>query len=391
MVSTLFSGYDLRGVHLKNRVVASPMWQYIGESGRPVDRHLVNLGRLAEGGAGLVIQEGTLIERRGCGTVGDIGIWSDEHVPGLRRLADVIRQGGSVPGIQLMHSGRKARQKTPFQGRGVLERSSAIADWDAWEPIAPSAIAVAPSYPVPRAMTLADIVEVQAAWAAAARRSHEAGYDLIDVHGGHGYLIAQFLSTASNQRGDAYGGSFANRIRFLMEAVEGIRSEWPADKPLVVRLSAVDLGWSLDDSVALARELRLAGVDMIDCSSGGLGGSPLTAGAQAGLGYQVPYAMHIREHAGIPTMAVGLIVQAEQAEQIVALGQADLVALARELIHNPNWPIDAAQKLGADPNFAVAGERAGFWLRRRSATVPGLQASTFGQPPASNPSSLKST
>ncbi|WPB58371.1 AMP-binding protein [Xylophilus sp. GOD-11R] len=381
MTSALFSGFDLRGLHLNNRVVASPMWQYIGEHGRPVDRHLVNLGRLAEGGAGLVIQEGTLIERRGCGTTGDIGIWSDEQVPGLRRLAEVIRAGGSVPAIQLMHSGRKARQKPPHLGRGPLERSDAIADWDEWEPVAPSAIAVSPGFPVPRAMDLADIATVLDAWAAAARRAREAGYEAIDLHGGHGYLIAQFLSPVANQRTDAYGGDFAHRIRFLMETVEAIRSEWPADKPLLLRLSTVDHGWSLDDSVALARLLHPAGVDLIDCSSGGIGGSPLTAGAQAAPGYQVPYAAHIRRHAGMPTMAVGLIVQARQAEAIVADGHADLVALGRELIHNPHWPIDAAQKLGADPHFAVAGDRAGFWLRRRAATVPGLRASTFTDAP----------
>ncbi|MDM0072662.1 NADH:flavin oxidoreductase/NADH oxidase [Variovorax sp. J31P207] len=380
MESTLFSGYALREVQLKNRVVASPMWQYIGREGRPVDRHLVNLGRLAEGGAGLVIQEGTLIERRGCGTVGDIGIWSDEQVPGLKRLADVVREGGSVPGIQLMHAGRKARQKSPFQGRGPLERSDAIPDWDAWEPIGPSAIAFAPGYPVPRAMEVADIATVLSAWKSAARRARDAGYEVMNLHGGHGYLVQQFLSEASNQRADAYGGSFVNRIRFLMEAVEAIRSEWPQGKPLIVRLSAVDQGWTLDESVALARTLRTAGVDMIDCSSGGLSGSPLTAGAKAAYGYQVPYAAHIREHAQIPTMAVGLIVHAHQAEQIVATGAADLVALARELIHNPHWPIDAAQKLGVDPEFGVAGERAGFWLRRRSATVPGLRPSTFAEP-----------
>ncbi|CAN5222548.1 NADH:flavin oxidoreductase/NADH oxidase [soil metagenome] len=375
--SPLFSPFRLRGVELSNRIVASPMWQYVGERGHPTDWHLMNLGRLAEGGVGLVIQEGTLIERRGCGTLGDIGIWDDAFVPGLTRLCSVIRANGSVPGIQIMHAGRKARQKSPFEGRGPLEPER-IDDEAAWELIAPSAIAVADGYPVPRAMTLADIETVQRAWVDAARRADQAGHEVLNIHGGHGYLIAQFLSELSNLRDDAYGGSTTARMRFVIEAIEGIRTVWPDHKPIMMRLSVVDNGWTLDDSVTLVKQLQKAGVDMIDCSSGGITGSPLTAGAKAFQGYQVPYAAHLRAETGMPTMAVGLIVQPAYAEQIVKDGSADLVAIARELIYNPNWPIDAAQKLGVDPTFTAARDRARFWLERRAASVPGLKPSTFG-------------
>jgi 2,4-dienoyl-CoA reductase-like NADH-dependent reductase (Old Yellow Enzyme family) len=375
--SILFSEFELRSIKLKNRVVASPMWQYVAEKGHPVDWHLMNLGRLAEGGAALVIQEGTLIERRGCGTVGDLAIWDDAYLPGLKKLSSIIRTNGSVPGIQIMHCGRKARQRTPFQTRGALERTPDIEDWDQWEVIAPSAIPVDSAYPTPRAMTLGDIATVQEAWVSAARRARDANYDVLNIHGAHGYLIHQFMLEVSNTRTDGYGGSFNNRIRFVVEAVEGIRTVWPEDKPIIMRLSVVDQGWALEDSVALVAALRKAGVDMIDCSSGGIAGSPLAAGQKATYGYQVPYAAYLRKETGVPTMAVGLIVHAAQAESIVAGGSADLVAIARELIYNPNWPIDAAQKLGADPSFSVARERARFWLERRAATVPGFKASTF--------------
>ncbi|MEJ1968404.1 MAG: NADH:flavin oxidoreductase/NADH oxidase [Rhizomicrobium sp.] len=268
--SNLFSHYQLRGVQLKNRIMVSPMWQYVGEQGNPTDWHLMNLGRLAEGGAGLVFQEGTTIERRGCGTLGDLGIWDELFVPGLTRLASTIRSNGAVPGVQLMHAGRKARQKPPFEGRGPLERSPKITDWDEWDVIAPSAIAVSEHAPVPREMQGADIVAVQQAWVAAARRAAQAGYDVLNIHGAHGYLVHQFPSEISNRRTDSYGGSFNNRVRFLIEAVEGIRTVWPDAKPLMLRLSVVDHGWPIEESVRLVNELKLAGVDMIDCSSGGL-------------------------------------------------------------------------------------------------------------------------
>ncbi|MGE0827775.1 MAG: NADH:flavin oxidoreductase/NADH oxidase [Hyphomonadaceae bacterium] len=375
----LFSPYELRGVRLKNRVMVSPMWQYAGVNGHSTDWHLMNLGRLAVGGAGLVFREGTTIERRACGTRGDLGIWDDVFLPGLKRLAAIIRDNGAAPGIQLMHAGRKARQKPPFEGRGPLEHTPDIADWDAWDVIAPSAIAVAEGFPVPRAMTIADITAVQQAWIDGARRAREAGHDVLNIHGAHGYLAHQFLCPLTNQRTDGYGGSFANRIRFLIEAVEGVRTVWPDDKPIMVRLSVIDKEWPIEDSVALVKELARVGVDMIDCSSGGISGSPLPAGVKATYGYQVHLAAHIKRETGVPTAAVGLIVHADQAEGILAEGAADLVAIGRELIMNPNWPIDAAQKLGVDPDWNVASGATRFWLERRAASVPDLKPSTFGR------------
>lgn len=375
----LFSPLRLRGVELKNRIVASPMWQYAAEDGLPVDWHLVQLGRLAAGGAGLVFQEGTGVERRGCGTTGDLGLWDDRFIEPLKRLVAQVRANGAVPGIQLMHAGRKARQRRPWEGAGSMAPDeAAVADWEAWDVIAPSAVAQGEGYAVPRAMTLHDIQTLTQAWVDAARRAALVGYDVLEVHGAHGYLLHQFLSPGANRRGDPYGGSFANRCRLLLEVVEAVRAAWPGERPLFVRLSCVDeQGWSLDDSLALARQLRGLGVDVIDCSSGGIGAtSALVMHRQLGAGYQVPYAQALRRDAGIATMAVGLIVQAAHAQAIVQAGDADLVALARELLYNPNWPLDAARKLGVDPGFAQAPPRIGYWLARRAASVPGLVYST---------------
>jgi 2,4-dienoyl-CoA reductase-like NADH-dependent reductase (Old Yellow Enzyme family) len=374
----LFSPLALRGVTLKNRIVASPMWQYAGCDGFPTDDHVVQLGRLAAGGAGLVFQEGTLVERRGCGTLGDLGLWDDRFIAPLQRIVRVIGAQGAVPAVQLMHAGRKARQPRPWEGGVALERTDSIEDWDAWEVVAPSAIAQGPGYTVPRALHLQEVEALPQAWAEAARRADAAGYQVVEVHGAHGYLLHQFLSSAANHRTDAYGGSFDNRCRLMLQVVEAVRAQWPAHKPLFARLSCVDeQGWSLQDSLALAAQLRDRGVDVIDCSSGGIGAtSALTMHRQLVPGYQVPYAEALRKQAGVRTMAVGLITQAEHAERIVCDGAADLVALARELLYNPNWPMDAARKLGADPHFAQSHARVGFWLNKRAASVPDLRYST---------------
>jgi 2,4-dienoyl-CoA reductase-like NADH-dependent reductase (Old Yellow Enzyme family) len=377
-VSRLFSALDLRGVRLRNRIVVSPMWQYAAEDGHPTDWHLMNLGRFADGGAGLVFQEGTTVERRGRGTVNDLGIWSDEFLEPLRRLASVIRDNGSVPGIQLAHAGRKARTKPPMDGRGPLERSPEIADWDEWEPIAPSAVPLKDGLPAPRPMTVGDIHEVIESYVRATERAQLAGYDVLELHAAHGYLLHEFLTPAVNRRSDEYGGDFAGRTRMLRQLVEAVRSVWPADKPLFVRLSCTDdAGWEIDDTLALTRELQRLGVDAIDCSSGGLIGSPLKAGERPAYGYQVQHAEHIRRETGATTMAVGLIVHAQHAEEIVADGQADLVAIGREVLHNPNWPLDAALKLGIEDPYALVSPRSAFWLRQRAKTVPDLKPSTF--------------
>jgi 2,4-dienoyl-CoA reductase-like NADH-dependent reductase (Old Yellow Enzyme family) len=377
--SLLFSELTLRDVRIKNRIIASPMWQYKGESGYPTDWHVMNLGRLADGGAGLVFQEGTSVERRGCGTMGDLGLWDDAFVAPLQRIVSIIRDNGAVPGIQLMHCGRKARQRFPWEGRGALDRPANVQDWDEWDVIGPSAIPQAEGYQVPRPMSLTDVQDVTNAWITAAERASRIGYDVMEIHAAHGYLLHQFLSEASNVRTDRYGGSFENRIRLLVEVCEGIRSVWPQDKPLFVRLSCVDeSGWAIGDSVALTKVLMQAGVDVIDCTTGGIGGGSPLDFRTPDYGYQVEFAAHIRRETGIRTAAVGLIVHADQAERILAIGEADLVAIARELMHNPNWPIDAAQKLGIDIPFSAASPKLGFWLHKRAASIPGFTPSTFG-------------
>lgn len=374
----LFAPLRLRDTTLRNRVVVAPMHQYSARDGAPTDWHLMNLGRFAAGGAGLVFIESTKVERRGCGTVGDLGLWSDAFVPPVRRLADFIRAHGAVPGLQLGHSGRKARMQRPWEGGRPLAPSPEIEDWDAWELVAPSAIAASGGEPVPRALTRAEVRDVVEAWGRAAGRADAAGIEVLEIHAAHGYLVHQFLSPEANRRTDEYGGSDANRMRFALEVVESVRARWPQGKPLFMRLSVEDdAGWTLAGSLALARAAKPLGVDVIDCSSGGMRGAPVGAAPPA-YGYQVPYAEAIRREAAIATMAVGLIVHAAQAEAILARGQADLVALAREILYNPQWPLDAAQKLGADPDFALVPPPQSYWLAKRARSARGVVPSTYG-------------
>jgi 2,4-dienoyl-CoA reductase-like NADH-dependent reductase (Old Yellow Enzyme family) len=377
----LFTPLALRGLMLKNRVVVAPMHQYAGERGFATDWHLMNAGRYAAGGAGLFIVESTKVERRGCGTVGDLGLWDDAFIPGLQRIANFTRACGAAVGIQLGHSGRKSRSARPWEGGKPLTREQAEAagtrDWDAWELVAPSAIAPDARSPVPRALARHEIADVVTAFARAVARADAAGFDLVELHGAHGFLIHQFLNPQSNQRSDDYGGSLAKRMRFALEVAEAARAAWPAHKPLAMRLSVDDgTGWDPASSVVLARALKALGVDLVDCSGGGMLPGPIP-GTPPGYGYQVPYAATLRADAGIATMAVGLIVHAQQAEAVLQAGQADCIALARELLYNPNWPLDAAQKLGADPHFQLAPPAAGWWLERRRAGAPDVLPSTF--------------
>ncbi len=372
----LFSALQLRGLSLKNRVVVAPMHQYSGRDGHATDWHLMNVGRFAAGGAGLVFVESTKIERRGCGTIGDLGLWDDAFVPGLARIVDLVHECGAAAGIQLGHSGRKARTGRPWEGGRPLQRDLAgVADWDDWELVAPSAIAADERSPVPRALSVREIGEVIEAWGRATARAHAAGFDVVEIHGAHGFLLHEFLSPQANRREDAYGGTPQKRLRFALEVAECCRAHWPADKPLFVRLSIDDdAGWSPADSVALARLLAERGVDVIDCSAGGITPRPVSS-APIGYGYQVPFARAIRREAGVGAMAVGLIVHADQAERILQAGDADLIALAREMLWNPNWTMDAAAKLGVDP-FALIPPQAGWWLERRAASMPSLLPST---------------
>src|SRR5437868_7038645 len=250
----LFSPMTIRGVELRNRIVVPPMHQYSAVKGFPTDWHLMNAGKFAAGGAGLVVVESTKVERRGCGTVGDLGIWDDKFIEPLGRLVKFIRQQNSVAGIQLGHSGRKARATRPWEGDRPLQRTPDIEDWDAWQPVAPSAIAHSEKWPVPKALARGEVKDLVQAWGAAARRAHEADFDVLELHGAHGYLVHQFLSERANARTDEYGGSEANRMRFITEITEAVRAHWPDHKPLFVRLSVEDnAGWGPEQSVRLAK------------------------------------------------------------------------------------------------------------------------------------------
>lgn len=375
----LFTPMSLRALELRNRVVVAPMHQYSADRGFATDWHVMNAGRYAAGGAGLVIVESTKVERRGSGTLGDLGIWEDAFIPGLTRIAGLIHHCGAAAGIQLGHAGRKGRTQRPWEGGRPLQPADvAAADWDSWDLVAPSALAAGETSAVPRELSLSEIHGLVEAWGKAAARARACGFDVVEIHGAHGYLIHQFLSPMANRRTDAYGGSEEKRMRFACEVVESVRAVWPEDKPLFLRLSAEDdAGWGPAQSVALAKRVKPLGVDVIDCSSGGILSQPAATTLKPAYGYQVPYAERIRTEARVMTMAVGLIVHAAQAEAILQDGRADLIALAREMLYNPNWTMDAAQKLGLDAKFSLVPPPYRYWLARRAATVPDLTPSTW--------------
>ncbi len=340
----LFTPYTLRGVTLRNRIVVSPMCQYSCRDGFATDWHLVHLGSRAVGGAGLIIAEATAVEARGRISPEDLGIWDDAHIAPLARLTAFMAEHGAVPGIQLAHAGRKASTFRPWSGQGAVP-----AEQGGWaDVVAPSAVAFADNYPQPHAMTTEEIVAMREAFVAATRRSLAAGFRFIELHAAHGYLLHTFLSPLSNQRTDEYGGSLENRMRLVLEVVEAVRAAWPDDLPLGIRLSATDWvegGWTPTDSVTLAHALRERGIDMITGSSGGVS---TRQQIPLGPGYQVFLAEQIGREAGVPTMAVGLITEPAQAEAILAKGDVELIALARELLRSPYWPLQAAQALGVD-------------------------------------------
>jgi len=364
----LFTPLTLREITIPNRVMVSPMAQYSAVDGFITDWHFAHFAKFAMGGAGLVFMEATKVERRGLGTVGDMGLWKDEHIAPLERLTRFIRAQGSVPAIQINHAGRKAGTLKPWEGFGPLDRSVPVEGEEHWEVIGPSATSYLEGWPIPRPMSRADINDVIDAWVATARRAEKAGFDVLEVHGAHGYLIHQFLSPSSNQRTDEYGGSLENRMRFPLEIARAVREVWPQGKPLFFRVSSVDEGgWTLEDSIALARELKKCGVDLVDCSASGIAiRSPTASRNVANRGFQVPYAEAIRREADIATAAVGLIIDGPQAEEILRGQQADLIAIGREMLYDPFWAAHAAHALDYDAEFSLMPKQYGWWLNRRT-------------------------
>lgn len=352
-MSQLFEPFKQRDVTLRNRIVVSPMCQYSSEDGFASDWHLVHLGSRAVGGAGLVFTEATAVAPEGRISPQDLGIWKDEHIPALKRVTDFIKAQGGVPGIQLAHAGRKAATAQPWQGGAPLSMAQG-----GWMPVGPSAVPFAPGYPAPEPLTPEGIAKITASFAAAARRAAEAGFEVVELHAAHGYLLNAFLSPLSNQRTDRYGGSLENRMRLVIETARALRKSWPERLPLWTRISVTDWmegGWDAASSVELAKKLKAEGVDLIDCSSGGT--SP-EAKIPIGPGYQVALSAQVRREADVATGAVGMITDGAQADTIVRAGQADVVLLAREFLRDPYFPLRTAGPLRAKVKGPVQYGRA---------------------------------
>jgi 2,4-dienoyl-CoA reductase-like NADH-dependent reductase (Old Yellow Enzyme family) len=350
----LFDRFAIRDIEFANRVFVSPMCEYSSTDGFASDWHLVHLGSRAVGGAGLVLTEATAVLPEGRISPQDLGIWKDDHIEPLARIVRFIHEQGSAAGLQLAHAGRKASTYAPGKGQGRIPESEG--GWN--NVVAPSALLFTEGYPMPQALSIDGIQNIVSAFAAAARRACEAGFRVIEIHAAHGYLIHEFLSPISNQRTDAYGGSFENRTRILHEIVAAVRDSWPERAPLFVRISAtdwIDDGWDIQQSVQLARQLKELGADLIDCSSGG---NVAHAKIPVGPGYQTQFAEQIRREAGILTGAVGMITSPVQAEHIMVTGQADAVVIAREFLRDPYWPLRAARELGQAISWPVQYLRA---------------------------------
>lgn len=345
-MSALFSPLRLRDVEFRNRAWVSPMCQYSADDGVATDWHLVHLGSRAAGGAGLVMAEATAVLPEGRISPGCTGLWSDKHGEAFAPAARFIRSQGAVPGIQLAHAGRKASTGLPWENHGPLPAFKG-----GWKPVAPSSIPFDEGHTVPKALDLDGIADVVSAYQAAALRAQEAGFEVVELHFAHGYLVGEFFSPLTNKRDDAYGGSFDNRVRLAVEVTRAVREVWPEGNPLFARVSATDWaegGWDLDQTVALAKLLKAEGLDLMDCSSGG---TVPKVKIPAGPGYQVPFAEAVRARTGLPTAAVGFITEPKQAEEIVSSGKADAVFLARQFLREPYWPQRAAKELGAEAHW----------------------------------------
>ncbi len=378
--SLLFSSFRLRAVIFPNRIVIAPMQMYkSAPDGLANDWHFQHLAKYAIGGAGTVMTEGLIVDPIGRNTYGDLGIWSDEHVAPLRRITDFLHQQGVVAAAQLHHAGPKSSRQRPWEGLGPLGEAEAAKGEPPWQPVSSTDSSSVAGWHLPRAMSVAEIDTLVAAYGASARRAMAAGFDVIDIHAAHGYLIHSFLSPVANQRTDQYGGDLQGRMRIALEIATSVRANLSDGTPLFFRLSCVDWrkdldnrtdGWTIEDSFVLARELAARGVDLIDCSSGGIRAENSMMDykktrTKLKRGHQVPYAEAIRREAGIPTMAVGVILDGPQAEAILQAGQADLIAIGREALTDPHWGLHAAQALGVDPDWNKWPPSYGWWLQLR--------------------------
>ena len=378
----LFSEFSLRRVTLKNRVVISPMGTYSADNGMLQPFHHTHYAAFAMGGAGLVMVEQTSITRRGRVTNGDPGLWADNHIAGMRAIASHVKAYGAKAGIQLNHGGRKSSMQRAFRGNGPLTEKDLAMGEEIWTPLAPSALPLGDEWLVPEAITLAHIEGLRQAFAMAARRAFLAGFDLIEIHMAHGYLLQNFLSPLANHRMDDYGGSLANRIRFPLEVVQAVRQVIPQSMPLFARISATDWiegGWTMDDSLVLSRALVEHGVDLVDCSSGGNMRSGATNSSLGrGPGYQVPFAQQIRSEIKTPTAAVGMIRTPEFAEKILRDGSADLIFIGRQALFNPFWARHAAEALGVNQNFEDWPPQYGWWLDKWNRALEANQETPMG-------------
>ena len=360
----------LRGLTLKNRVMVSPMAMYSSSGGFADDFHLVHLGRFALGGAGLVMTECTTVSPDGRITAGCNGLWRDEQIDNLRRITDFLHRFDAAAGLQLGHSGWKGATQRPWHGGGPLNADDRqLRGEEPWPVSSSSPEPFDEGWAIPSELTASDMTRLLDDFRQATRRAIAAGFDLIELHCAHGYLLHSFLSPLANRRDDAYGGSRENRMRFPLDVADAVRTEWPKDKPLFARISAVDgidIGWSIDNSIAFSRELRNRGIDAIDCSSGGMRLPRDKQLVSRSPGFHIPFAERIRHEADIPTVAVGLIRDAAQAEAVLQAGQADLIALAREMLFNPNWAAQAALDLAPSFGWGSWPPQFGWWLERRA-------------------------
>ncbi|MFO1133218.1 MAG: NADH:flavin oxidoreductase/NADH oxidase [Hyphomicrobiales bacterium] len=364
-MSKLFTPVTYRGVTLKNRVIVAPMCQYSARHGFANDWHLVHLGRFALGGFSLVIAEATGVTPEGRISYGCLGLWDDAQIAPLKRIVDFLHHNGAKAGIQLAHAGRKANSPIPWRG-GFNETAAEKMElaFESWTSVAPSAERHTASYPVPMALDDAGLARTRDAWAAAAKRADTAGFDVIELHSAHGYLLNQFLSPVANKRTDRYGGSLENRMRYPLEVARAVRAAWPEDKPAFVRVSItdwIDGGVTVEESIAYARELKALGYDVVHCTSSGFDGAKIPVGPL----YQVPLAEAVRKGADIPTAAVGLITTAAEAEHILESGQADLIALARQALDDPNWPLHAMRELLTGDTYGNWPQQAGYAVRNK--------------------------